>query len=69
MAICRHFGDFRRHLATIFLPKIAKNLATFLAIFRKAKILIFDHIKQVIFSLDVYILGFKTAFDIDIWSL
>ena len=69
MAIWCHFGDFRRLLATNFLPKIAKNLAIFLAIFRKAKILIFDHIKQVIFTLDVYILGLKTAFDIDIWSL
>ena len=31
--------------------------------------MIFDHNKQVIYTLDIYILGLKTAFDIDIWSL
>ena len=52
-------ASFRGFWQQFFLSKIAKNLVTFLAIFRKAKILISDHRKQLIFTLDVYILGLK----------
>ena len=69
MAICRHFGNFQRLLATTFLPKNCQKFGDFFGNLRIAKILISDHIKQSIFTLDVYILGFKIAFDIDIWSL
>ena len=59
------FWQFWRLLATIFLPKIAQIFCNFSGYFIKAKILIFGHIKQFIFTLYVYILALKIAFDMD----
>ena len=52
----------------LFTPN-GKKLATFMVIFRNAKNVIVDHVKQWSFALDVYIFALEMAFDIDIWNL